>query len=155
MAARHGVAPWKQGLLCALLAAWDVFVGSHTLELPTDPTSPTVVIDRSYVARARSLHKVLEALRDAWVDDPAGGLHDQIYPEADLAGGVHGDLVPEGMPPFPATQLGLPKNGQDEPPKPEVTPQPTQPAAAAPGDSLSSCAIKFASVPTSSSSISS
>jgi len=37
-AARHGVAPWKQGLLCALLAAWDIFVNSHTLEAPSEPS---------------------------------------------------------------------------------------------------------------------
>ena len=98
-AARHGVAPLKQGLLCALLAAWD----TGTLIRWKRLRSPVLK------ARARSLHKVLEALRDVWIEDPLTIPNSQIYPQAALARGVHGDLVPEGMPPFPATQLGLPK----------------------------------------------
>ena len=80
VAARHGVGPWKQGLLCAVLAAWDIFVDSHTLSPPADLQSPEVVLGRAYVARAKSLHKVLEALRDAWVEDTVNLPEEQIHP---------------------------------------------------------------------------
>lgn len=119
VAARHGVSPWKQGILCALLAAWDIFVDSHTLVLSAGLAGPEIVLDRSYVARARSLHKVLETLRDAWIDDP---LHapSQIFADTDPAAGLHGDPVRSDMPPFPATQLGFPKappaDAQEAPP---------------------------------------
>ena len=119
VAARHGVGPWKQGLLCGLLAAWDIFVDSHTFDTPPTLDNPEVVLGRGYVARARSLHKVLEALRDAWSEDSVLPPKEQIRPssDVDMAGVVHGNLVPQGMPPFPATQLGLPfpRTQADEP----------------------------------------
>ena len=88
-----------------LLAAWDIFVDSHSLSPPSNAERPEVFLGRAYVARAKSLHKVLEALRDAWVEDTVNMPEEQIYPGADVAGSVRGDLVPPGM---PATQLGLP-----------------------------------------------
>ena len=88
-----------------LLAAWDIFVDSHSLSPPSNAERPEVFLGRAYVARAKSLHKVLEALRDAWVEDTVNMPEEQIYPGADVAGSVRVDLVPLGM---PATQLGLP-----------------------------------------------
>ena len=105
VAARHGVAPWKQGMLCGLLAAWDIFVNCHSLQKPSNSDTPEVVLGRSYVLRAKSLHKVLETLRDAWAEDLVHVPSAQLCPRTAAAGGIHGDLVPAGMAPFPATQL--------------------------------------------------
>ena len=44
VAARHGVAPWKQGMLCGLLAPWDIFVNCHSLQKSSNADNPEVVL---------------------------------------------------------------------------------------------------------------
>lgn len=113
-AARWGNAPWKTGLLAGMFSAWDVFVNQHEFSMHAETN--TLMLDRTYVARARSIYKVLEALRSCWGPGHAPDSEHAVEQLAraaqslDFQAGVDiADASPLGMAPFPATQLGVPR----------------------------------------------
>ena len=104
-AARWGAGPWKVGVLAGLLLAFDVFVGQDATYQPDDDN--IIQFDRCIVARAKALHRALEAARSMWhaATEPAEAPVIAAAPSAELqAGLIDSAITPRGMAAFPATQ---------------------------------------------------